>query len=228
MQSKFLILIFLITFTTSFDMCGDGSICFDTMHCCKATGESYTCCLNDYQCCSQGDYCCRSKHNYEKIFKMKSIPSYKIELPEIITLLDAALYQLDFYEFFPYLTSCGKETYPLLPSILEIIEQIKNVKKVEDLIPIVVKIVNEVVPKVYDLISQKCKNVPTEVEEMVKKIYDIVTADDFLDKLVNNAKNRFQEIFIQINSFQQQLEYGNYKQAGKNIGTAIAIALMID
>ena len=228
MQSKVLILLFLISFTTSFDMCGDGSICFDTMHCCKATGESYTCCLNDYECCSEGDYCCRSTHNYERIFKMKSKPSYKIEYTEILTLVDAALNQLDFYEFFPYLISCGKESYPLLPSVLEIIEQIKNVKKAEDLIPIVVKIVNEFLPKVYDLISQKCKNVPTEIEENVKKIYDIVSADDFLEKLVNNAKNRFQEILIQIISFQQQLEYGNYKQAGKNIGTAIAIALMID
>ena len=228
MQSKVLILLFLISLTTSFDMCGDGSICFDTMHCCKATGESYTCCLNDYECCSEGDYCCRSTHNYERIFKMKSKPSYKIEYTEILTLVDAALNQLDFYEFFPYLTSCGKESYPLLPSVLEIIEQIKNVKKAEDLIPIVVKIVNELLPKVYDLISQKCKNVPTEIEENVKKIYDIVSADDFLEKLVNNAKNRFQEILIQIISFQQQLDYGNYKQAGKNIGTAIAIALMID
>ena len=228
MQSKVLILLFLISLTTSFDMCGDGSICFDTMHCCKATGESYTCCLNDYECCSEGDYCCRSTHNYERIFKMKSKPSYKIEYTEILTLVDAALNQLDFYEFFPYLISCGKESYPLLPSVLEIIEQIKNVKKAEDLIPIVVKIVNELLPKVYDLISQKCKNVPTEIEENVKKIYDIVSADDFLEKLVNNAKNRFQEILIQIISFQQQLEYGNYKQAGKNIGTAIAIALMID
>ena len=67
-----------------------------------------------------------------------------------------------------------------------------------------------------------------EVEEKVKILYDIVTSDDYLQKLVVNLKNRFQEIFIQINSFQQQLEYGNYKQAGKNIGTAIAIALMID
>ena len=228
MQSKFFLITLLITLTTSFDMCGDGSICFDTMHCCKATGESYTCCLNDYECCSEGDYCCRPTNKYEKYFKMKSKPSYKIELPQIITLVDAALNQVDFYEFFPYLTSCGKETYPLVPSVLEIIEQIKNVKKAEDLIPIVVKIVNELLPKVYDLISQKCKNVPSELEENVKKIYDVVTADDYLEKLVNNAKNRFQEIFIQINSFQQQLEYGNYKQAGKNLGTAIAIALMID
>jgi len=228
MESKLIILSLIIVLSRCFDMCADGSICFDTMHCCKASGETYTCCLNSYTCCSEGDYCCTEKDNYNKIFKIKSIPSYKLELPDVLKLLDAALDQVDFYDFFPYLTSCGKEAYPLLPVLLEIVEDIKKIKNVEDLTNVLLKISTKLYPKVVELMNEKCKNVPQEVVEKVKKIYDVVSAHDYLQKLTDNVKNRFQEIFIQINSFQQQLEYGNYKQAGKNIGTAFAIAFMID
>ena len=228
MQSKLILFLCVLILSKTFDMCGDGSICFDTMHCCKAEGETYTCCLNSYTCCSSGDYCCNELNEYNKIFKVKSVSSYKIEIPEYITLIDAALNQLDFYDYFPYVTSCGKDAYPLVPLFIEIIEDIKKIEKAEDVIPVILKIVTQLYPQLYNLLNEKCKEVPKEVEEKVKILYDIVTSDDYLQKLVVNLKNRFQEIFIQINSFQQQLEYGNYKQAGKNIGTAIAIALMID
>ena len=228
MQSKLILFLCVLILSKTFDMCGDGSIYFDTMHCCKAEGETYTCCLNSYTCCSSGDYCCNELNEYNKIFKVKSVSSYKIEIPEYISLIDAALNQLDFYDYFPYVTSCGKDAYPLVPLFIEIIEDIKKIEKAEDVIPVILKIVTQLYPQLYDLLNEKCKEVPKEVEEKVKILYDIVTSDEYLQKLVVNLKNRFQEIFIQINSFQQQLEYGNYKQAGKNIGTAIAIALMID
>ena len=228
MKSKLILFLCVLILSNTFDMCGDGSICFDTMHCCKAEGETYTCCLNSYTCCSSGDYCCNELNEYNKIFKVKSVSSYKIEIPEYISLIDAALNQLDFYDYFPYVTSCGKDAYPLVPLFIEIIEDIKKIEKAEDVIPVILKIVTQLYPQLCDLLNEKCKEVPKEVEEKVKILYDIVTSDDYLQKLVVNLKNRFQEIFIQINSFQQQLEYGNYKQAGKNIGTAIAIALMID
>ena len=229
MEFKLIIVVSILIISNAFDMCGDGTICFDTMHCCKAEGETYTCCLNSYSCCSSGDYCCNELNEYNKIFKVKAQPSYKIEIPDYIILIDAALNQLDFYDYFPNITSCGKDAYPLIPLFMEIIEDIKKIEKAEDVIPVILKISTQLYPKLYDLFTNgKCKEVPQEVVEKVKTIYDIVTSDEYLEKLVVNLKNRFQEIFIQINSFQQQLEYGNYKQAGKNIGTALAIALMID
>ena len=87
----------VLILSKTFDICGDGA----DQHVLIQLFLKSRCCLNSYTYCSSGDYSCNELNEYNKIFKVKSVSSYKIEIPEYIILIDAALNQLDFYDYFP-------------------------------------------------------------------------------------------------------------------------------
>ena len=165
----------MLILSKTFDICGDGA----DQHVLIQLFLKSRCCLNSYTYCSSGDYSCNELNEYNKIFKVKSVSSYKIEIPEYIILIDAALNQLDFYDYFPYVTSCGKDAYPLVPLFIEIIEDIKKIEKAEDVIPVILKIVTQLYPQLCDLLNEKCKEVPKELKKKLKYFIILLPSDDY-------------------------------------------------
>ena len=82
-------------------------------------------------------------------------------------------------------------------------------------------------PKIKEAIN-KCPGVIEEIAVNVKEMIGIVTTKGYIQGIIENAKKRFPEILININSAVMMFRDGYFKQCGRNAGLALAILLKID
>ena len=161
----------------------------------------------------------------------KSLPSESFTLQvspkDILVLADSFLETIGFYEYCPETAACGKNLGALVPDVLALIEKIKGIKTPEELIPIAIEAYTVLFPKIQEAIKG-CPAVPAELKEKFAEIVAKVKEEGFIKNIIANIPKRFPEIVINVQSAISMFKYGNFKQAGRNAGLALAILLNID
>ena len=233
-QISLIIIASLIGASLSYIRCPDNTYCPDANQCCAAKGY-YTCCPLRAQCTPGGLICKYSNFiasisanevTLDSAKPTETLP-FSVTPKDYLTIADSFLETVKVYEYFPKTSACGKNLSVLLPDVLELIEKIKKVKKIEEIIPIAISVVTDLYPKAKAIIDE-CHGVPEELKEKIGNIIAIVKKEGWIKSVIENAKKRFAEIFINVNSAREMFEYGNYKQCGRNAGLAVAILLNID
>ena len=232
------VLLSLCNLSLSAVICDAYSACPDGYQCCKAS-STYTCCPQSTTCSADGRYC-YAKNRYPTFMPhiqreprgtQQSIPSESFILKatpkDILVLADSFLETIGFYEYCPETAACGKNLSALVPDVLALIEKIKGVTKPEEIIQIAIEAYTVLLPKIQEAIKE-CPGVPAELKEKFAEIVAKVKEEGFIMNIIATVQKRFPEIFINVQSAVSMFQYGNFKQAGRNAGLALAILLNID
>ena len=229
-----LIFLSLLDLHVSIVRCNDGTYCGDGMKCCPTLIHTYRCCEIISECSKDGNFCIYSSTSFlfennaqSSVESNKHQEVLKANVQDYLVIADSFLETIGFYNNFPQTTSCGKNLSVLIPDIIELVNKIKERKKIEEIIPILISVYTELLPKIKEAIN-KCPGVIEEIAVNVKEMIGIVTTKGYIKEIIENAKKRFPEILININSAVMMFRDGYFKQCGRNAGLALAILLKID
>ena len=217
----------LFSFSFSYVLCPDGYACPDNFHCCQIEKTShYSCCYDGYECCKDGYYCCDDRKNpfkflFHKTIELKSIETFKdVNLNDTIIIIQNAIQYLNATQYFDDIQKCEKNIVEFVNEIECFLNEIKNISDIEEMVVIIRKFVDEIIPKIKILINS-CVDASIEIVQNIEYVINVFSSEEYIQKLINNILKNYLNIINDFVKYKENLNKDDFENAGKFLGIII-------